>query len=555
MKKPWLKNYPQGVPTTISIPPTKGIPEFFFDTVKTYPHRTALFYFGRNITYTELETLVDTCVHWLKDLGVKPGDRVALHLPNVPQFVISYLAILKYGAIAVPINPTYTGQDLEHIVRESGSRLAITLSKFLPSLLEIKDKTGLKYVVVANVKDYLPQPARLLFTLFREGRDGHRVKNWSKNVLNFKTLMKSKPLPLPYYPRNKDRAIALIQYTGGTTGRPKGVVLTHRNLAANALQIRSWLPDFKDGEEVVAAVLPFFHIYALSAILNVGILSGATIILFPEPNLDLILKAIKSHQITVLPGVPLLYERILKHRLKKNTASLKFSVSGAAPLKAETQRDFEALSSSTLVEGYGLTETSGATHVNPLGGKRKIGSIGIPIPSTDAKILDLETGRELGPNEIGELVVYGPQIMRGYWNDQAATEAVLKKGWLLTGDIATYDNEGYFFIVDRKKDMIQLKGSGLKVYPSEVEEVIIQLPFVEEVVVARQKDDNGDEIPVAYVVLKKDTGSSKDWVQEIKKHCIKHLAAYKVPRDIEFVTEIPKTIIGKPLRRKLRDEP
>ncbi len=557
MEKIWTKLYDVGVPETIDLKTLEPIPILFENIAKRHPNHTAFWYFGRRIRYRELERDIVRFSHALKRLGIRRGDRVLLHLPNVPQFVIAYFATLRIGAVVVPVNPTYRGDDLEHILESSGSKLIITLTKFFHDVEKASRVTDTPaQIIVVNVKDYLPRLKKVLFTFFREKKEGHQSpKNGS--YASFANLMKrAGTKPVPYHGGGVG-SIALLQYTGGTTGRPKGVLLTQRNIIANTFQMKSWMPDFKEGGEVIAAVLPFFHIYGLTAILHNALLSGSAIVLFPEPDLPELVRLVKKHRITIMPGVPLLFERLLNFtpQIEKATfAALKFCVSGAAPLREEVEKQFEERTGAKLVQGYGLTETSGVTHVNPLHGKRKKGSIGLPVPNTFARVVNDETGEDLGPREVGELLVAGPQVMRGYWKDRNATKKIKRAGWLYTGDMAYYDEEGYFFLVDRKKDMIYLKGSGLKIYPSEVEDVIAKHPFVREVVVVGIDDGEGGEVPAAYIVPNIDYTSEEALLEEIREYCEKHLTSYKVPRTMFFVQELPKTILGKPLRRLLREK-
>lgn len=557
MRKPWFESYDPGISKTIPIPKNVTILDFFEDSVRKFPKRPAIIYFGKKTSYTTLNELVNRYAFALKNLGMREGDRIAIHLPNIPQFVICYLAVLKIGAVAVPIDPTYTGYDLAHILQNSKARIIITLSKFISAVENATKGTSIEHVFITNPKEHLPFFTKIRFTFFKERQEGHRVPKTPKKVSWLEGLMAKTPekVRVPnFIPRGK---LAILQYTGGTTGRPKGTMLAHKNLIANMLQIQSWFPYFKDGKETAAAVLPFFHIYALSTVLNVSLASGGTIVLFPQPDIEKLIKSIEKHHITILPGVPLLYEKILEYakenpNLRKKLQSLKYCTSGAATLQYTTQYQFINLGGPTIIEGYGLTETSSATHINPVRRMKRTNSVGLPLPNTDVRIIDPDSGKILGPNEFGEITISGPQIMQGYWNDSQATNEILKDGWLSTGDIGYYDEDGYFFLVDRKKDMIEVKGSGLKVYPSEVEYCINKVPSAKEVVVVGKEVDGGGEVPVAYVVLHEHTEPSEEMKLSIIDACKKDLAPYKVPRTIEFVDEIPKSIIGKPLRRKFK---
>lgn len=557
MEKPWTRHYDIGVPQSIQIPRNVTVLDFFDDSAKRFPARSAIIYFGGKISYCALHEGIEKVAFVLKNLGIREGDRVAIHLPNIPQFATSYLAILKIGGVAVPINPVYGGNDLAHILKDSGARIIITLSKFMKEAGGASQNTQIENILITNPKTYLPFFTRLLFTIAKERREGHHPGKLPSNVQWLERLVNAVPgkVRAPnFIPRGK---LALLQYTGGTTGRPKGVMLTHKNLVANLLQVKAWLPGFKDGEETAACVLPFFHVYALSTVLNVSLASAGTLVLFPQPDIKGLVRSISKYKITILPGVPLLYERVLDYaekdpKTKEKLRSLRYATSGAAALKWKTQWQTMNVGIPMIVEGYGLTEASSATHVNPVERIRKPGSVGLPLPNTDVRIVDLESGENLGPHAAGEVVISGPQVMQGYWNDPQSTHQVLKNGWLYTGDIGYMDEDGYLFLVDRKKDMIEIKGSGLKVYPSEVEDVIVTHKAVKEAVVVGRDDEKDGEVPVAYVVLNEGFAPSEEIRESIIKHCRKDLAPYKVPRTIEFVNEIPKTIIGKPLRKEFK---
>lgn len=561
MQKPWIEHYDQGVPETIEVPKDISVIDFFKDSTKKFPGHPAIIYFGKKISYSKLDELANKLGLALKGLGIEENDGVALHLPNIPQFIIAYLAILKIGAIAVPINPTYKGKDLEHIIENSGAKTVITITKFYETVVgSIKTTENQPVIIATNVKSFLPPLKKLVFTLLKERKEGHTLPAKNRDILYLEKLINKVSRKTTAAKRLPRKEIALIQYTGGTTGRPKGTILTHRNLTANILQVKSLMPDFEEAKEIAIAVLPFFHIYALSTILNLGLASAATLVLVPQPDIKEILANIKKYRATILPGVPLLYERIIEfakenQNIKKELSSLKYCTSGAAALKQRTQSCFINLGAPMIIEGYGLTETSSVTHINPILGRKKPESIGLPVPSTEVKIIDIDTKKILGPHQVGEFIISGPQVMQGYWKNSMATNQVKKDGWLHTGDIGYMDEEGYFFLVERKKDMIEIKGSGLKVYPSEVEEVIAKHQLVKEAVVVGKQDESGGEVPVAYVVLNENVMAREKVKQSIIEACKKDLAPYKVPRTIEFVNEIPKTIIGKPLRKEFKKAP
>jgi len=554
MEKPWLKFYDEGVPATIDYPRTV-MPQVLADTAKKYPDRTATIFKGARLTYRELNELVDRFAAGLQKLGVKKGDRVAIHLPNCPQFPISYYAILRAGGTVVPCNPMYVAREMEHQLSDSGAEVIITLSAFYPLIKQIRDKTKLRHVIVAKIKTYLPGLLRLLFTLAKEKKEGHAVDisgdantYWFQDVLAEATA-KPTPVDLDW----DDTAV--LMYTGGTTGVSKGAELTHKNILVNAMQCKHWLKT-PEATEIVLTTLPLFHSYGMTTCMNHGVLTATTMILVPNPrDLKDVLESINKYQPTIYPGVPAMYVAINNDpgvlAGKYNVKSIKVCVSGAAGLPIEVQRKFEEITGGKLVEGYGLSEASPVTHANPIFGENRVGTIGIPWPDTDAKIVDVETGtKELPPGEDGELIVKGPQVMKGYWNMPEETANALRDGWLYTGDIAKMDEDGYFQIVDRKKDMI-LGAGGLNIYPREIEDVLYEHPKVKEVAAVGIPVEEKGERPKVYIVLKEGETATEE---EIIEFCRENLAPYKVPKFVEFRTELPKTMVGKILRRVLLEE-
>jgi len=559
MEKPWLKFYDEGVPATIEYP---DIPmhQALADTAARFPDRAAIIFgapVGRwlldaSISYRELNSLADRFAAALQKMGVQKGDRVAVHLPNCPQFVIGYYGILKAGAIAVPCNPLYVARELEHQLNDSETETILTMSAFYNTVKSIRDKTPLKRVIVTNIKEYFPPLLRTLFTLAKEKKEGHRVDisgdpdtYWFQDVLR-----DAPPAPTPVEVTQQDTAVLL--YTGGTTGVPKGAELTHRNLVTNAIAVGKW-GKMREGQEVMLTALPLFHSYGMTVCMNSSIAGGSTLVLIPNPRDILhIMKAIEKYKVTFFPGVPTMYVAINTHPKvhEFNLRSIVACLSGAAPLPVEVQQKFQELTGGKLVEGYGLTESTPVTHANPIYGRNKIGTIGVPIPDTEAKIVDVETGtREMPIGEPGELIIRGPQIMKGYWNRPEETAQTLRDGWLYTGDIATMDEDGFFTIVDRKKDMII--AGGYNIYPREVEEVLYRHPKVQEAAVAGIPDPYRGETVKAYVVLKPGETATEE---EIIAFCRENLAKYKVPRAVEFRDSLPKTMVGKILRRALREE-
>jgi long-chain acyl-CoA synthetase len=566
MEKPWLNEYDAGVPVTIDYPQLP-LHQFLLDAAEKYPNNVAMVYgnvvaplgnalMDTTMSYQQLLRLTQRFAAALQKLGVKKGDRVAVHLPNLPQFVIAYYATLMAGGIVVPCNPQYVPRELKHQFNDSGAKVAITMSLTYPMVKQIRAETQLKHVVVTNVKEYFPGLLRLLFTLATEKKEGHfQDISEDADTFWFQDLLAQAPgQPEPVEVVPSDTGV--LMYTGGTTGISKGAQLTHRNLVANAIQVRWWMFDSQEGKEVMMTAVPLFHSYGMTVCMNHTIFLGGRMLLIPNPRiLDHVLKAISKHKPTLFPGVPAMYVSVAGHPDvgKYDVSSIRACISGAAGLPPEIQDSFEKLTGGKLVEGYGLSEATPVTHCNPIYGKRKEGSwIGVPFPDTESAILDLETGEtELGPGDIGELCVRGPQVMKGYWNMPTETANTLRGGWLHTGDIARMAPDGFHQIVDRKKDMI-LGTGGYNIYPREVEDVLYEHPKVLEAAVAgvpvgKQK---GERVK-AYVVLKPGETATEE---EILEYCRENLAYYKVPKFVEFRSELPKTIVGKILRRVLVEE-
>ncbi|MGQ9599647.1 MAG: long-chain-fatty-acid--CoA ligase [Anaerolineae bacterium] len=573
MEKPWMKEYDAGVPATIDYP-NVPVHQFLLDTAAKYPQRPALIFgnvveplggalLDAKISYSQLLELTLRFAAALQKLGVQKGDRVAVHLPNCPQFAIAYYATLMIGGIVVPCNPQYVARELKHQLSDSGARVVVTLSLTYPLVKQIRGDTQVEHVIVANIKEYFPGLLRFLFTVAKEKKEGHfQDISDEANTYWFQDLLAQAPArPQPVEVMPEDTGV--LMYTGGTTGVSKGAQLTHRNLVANAIQTRWWMWDSKEGQEILMTALPLFHSYGMTVCMNHGIYLGATLILIPNPRiLDHILKSINKHKPTLFPGVPAMYVAVCNHPDigKYDVSSIRACISGAAGLPPEVQAAFEKLTGAKLVEGYGLSEATPVTHCNPIYGKRKEGSwIGIPFPDTDAIIVDLETGEKvLPPGEIGELCVRGPQVMKGYWNMPTETANVLREHpavgpgiWLHTGDISRMDADGFFQIVDRKKDMI-LGTSGYNIYPREVEDVLYEHPKILEAAVAGIPvgTEKGERVK-AYVVLKPGQTATEE---EILEYCRQNLAPYKVPKFIEFRDSLPKTMVGKILRRALVEE-
>lgn len=554
--RPWLANYDKGVPQTIDYPKA---PLFHFleEAARQYPDRACTIFKGAVISYREINALTDHMAAALVEMGVKKGDRVGIFMPNTPQFVIAYYGILKAGGAVVAVNPTYPVDEIITPVNDANIEIMFTLSRFYDKLKAARERSKLKKIIVTNIKETLPPITRLLFTLVKEKKEGDRVDTLASGDVWMKDLLaKHANSPKPNVEVTPDDT-ALFQYSGGTTGVPKGAVAMHRNVVANTLQIKSWMPALEPGKEVVLMGIPLFHVYGMVAGMNFAMANGASMVMVPNArDLKDVLENISKYKATIFPGVPLLYNGINNHpdvkAGKYNLSSIKACISGSAPLMRETKDEFERLTGGKVFEGYGLSEAPTATHCNPLNGVNKTGSIGMPLPDVDIKLISLDDGEtELPQGEIGEIIVNGPQVMKGYHNMPTETANSLRqmkdgKTWLFTGDIARMDEDGYFYIVDRKKELI--KPGGFQVWPREVEEAIMDHPKVLEVGVGGIPDPQRGETVKAWVVVKPGETLTE---AELKAFCKEHLAPYKVPTHYEFRTELPKTTVGKILRREL----
>lgn len=546
----WHAYYEKEVPPTLDY---EKVPLYSYleNARRRYPDSPALHFMGKTMNYEELLAETETFARVLQSIGVEQGDRVALMLPNSPQAIIAYYGALLIGAVVVQTNPMYMGRELKHQLADSGATVMVCVDLVYEKVAAVFSETKLEHIIVTSVKDYLPFPKNMLYPLKlrREGTAIHIPHE--PFIFHWAERMKREMPELKRPTIDPEEDLALLQYTGGTTGLAKGVKLTHFNLTVNAEQARAWSHRSEEAKERILAVLPFFHVYGMTTVMNLAMLLAAEVILIPRFDASQILKTINRLRPTLFPGAPTMYAALLNHpELKKyDVRSIEACLSGAAALPLEVQEKFEQVTGGRLVEGYGLTETSPVTHANPIWGRRKNGSIGIPVPDTDARVVDPETGEELPLGEVGELAVRGPQVMKGYWNMPEETADVLQDGWLRTGDMARMDEEGYFYIVDRKKDMIV--ASGFNIYPREVEEVLYEHEAVLECAVAGVPDDYRGETVKAYVVLKSGKNVSAD---ELEKFCRERLAAFKVPRLFEFRDELPKTLVGKVLRRVLVEE-
>lgn len=551
--KPWLDLYPEEIPATLEYS-SEPVQEYLVHAAKEFPEKIAIHFMGKEITYKQLyEEALSVASYLQQSIGIQKDDRVAIMLPNTPQSVISYFGILMAGGIVVQTNPLYTERELEYQMKDSGSKAIITLDILYPRVTKVMPQTHLQHIIVTAIKDYLPFPKNLVYPFIQKKQYGIVVKvkhEGNAHLLTEIIKTNSREVNRPEF--NPDEDIALLQYTGGTTGFPKGVMLTHKNLIANTCMSEAWLYKCKPGEESVLGILPFFHVYGMTTVMILSIKMACKMILLPKFDALTTLKTIHKQRPTLFPGAPTIYIGLLNHPdLKKyDLSSIDSCISGSAPLPVEIQQKFEEITGGKLVEGYGLSEASPVTHSNFLWDVPRVkGSIGVPYPDTDSLILSVETGEPMPVGEIGEIVIKGPQIMKGYWNRPKETEEVLKDGWLYTGDLGYMNDKGYFYVVDRKKDMII--AGGFNIYPREIEEVLYEHPDVVEAVAAGVPDPYRGETVKAYLVLKE---GSNVTAEEMNQFARKYLAAYKAPRVYEFRKELPKTAIGKILRRTLVEE-
>lgn len=547
---PWRKSYDEGVPHTLEYP---QVPLFYFleEVARKTPEATCTIFKGARISYGEMNAITDRLAAGLASLGVKRGDRVGIFMPNTPQFVMAYYGALKAGATVVATSPLYAAKEIEHQANDAGIQVMLVMSNFYNKVKEVQAHTGIKTLVVTNLKETLPPMLGFLFGMLKEKKGGHRVQLAAGDVWMQDLMGKFKPEDRPKIkigPEDK----ALFQYSGGTTGVPKAAIALHGNLVANTLQIKSWIPSLEYGKEVMLLAIPLFHVYGMIAGMNFAVSLGGSMVMVPNPrDIPDVLENIQKYRATLFPGVPTLYNAINNHpdvkAGKYNLKSIKACISGSAALLKDTKEKFEALTGGKLFEGYGLSEAPTATHCNPFLGTNKEGSIGLPLPDVEVRIVNLDDGVTVLPaGEIGEVVMRGPQVMYGYHNMPTETANTLRDGWLYTGDIARMDEDGYFYIVDRKKELI--KPGGFQVWPREVEEVIQAHPKVLEVGVAGIADPKRGETVKAWIVVQPGETLTAD---EIRAYCKEQIAVYKVPTHVEFIGELPKSSVGKILRREL----
>ncbi len=555
-QKPWLRFYEPHVPEHIEYPELV-LPDVLERTAQKHAERPAMIFKGARITYGGFNRAVNHFAAALQRLGVHKGNRVAIRLPNCPQFPIAYYATLRSGGIVVACNPTYTAHELTHQLNDSGAQMLVTLSSMYPLIKEIRAETPLRQIIVAQIKTYFPPLLRLLFTSFLEKKNGHSVDISADADTHWFTDLLKQPSTKRQPVQMRPEDIAVLMYTGGTTGVSKGAMLTHRNIFVNAYQCHVWL-NAREASDTVMVQLPLFHSYGMTTGMNLSVLTAGTMLLVPDPrDSDDVLATIARHRPTLYPGVPAIYNAIVNHpkSTRYDLRSIRLCISGASAMPVEVQDRFQKITGARLVEGYGLSEASPVTHANPLFGENRVGTIGLPWPDTEVKIVDAETGqRELPIGEEGELCIRGPQVMQGYWNMPEETAHALRPDprggppWLYTGDIAAMDEEGYFRIVDRKKDIVVGAG-GLKIFPREIEEVLYEHPEVlEAAAVGIPVEGKGDRVKL-FVVLKPGRTATEEGILEF---CAERLAPYKLPKSVEFRASLPKTMLGKPLRRQLR---
>jgi long-chain acyl-CoA synthetase len=551
LEKPWYRFWPENVSKHLEYPEAPLF-DFLRKTAEKYPSNTAIVYFDRKITYKELDVATDKFATAFDGLGVKKEDKVAIFLPNIPQFIIAYYGIIKTGAVVTTISPLCKEREVEHQLNDSEAETIVVLDLLYPIVEKVWKKTGLKRVVVTGLKDCMPTAKAFIGSLL--GKIPSRKVERKPNVYFFKKLLGKYEAKPPKVEINPREDVVALQYTGGTTGTPKGAMLTHMNLVSNAVMFWNWLRG-TIAKETFLAVLPLFHIYGMTTCMNVPIYAAGKIVLLQRFEPASVLQTIQKCKVTVLCGAPTMYALLLAYPDlgKYDCSSLRFCIAGSTPLPPEIQKKFMDVTGGVLVEGYGLTEASPVTHCNPLDKTMKtvkVGSIGLPMPDTDAKIVDIETGeKELPPGEIGELVVKGPQVMKGYWKMHEETANILRNGWLYTGDIGKMDEDGYFYITDRKKDLIKYKD--YSVYPRELEDVLYEHPAVKLCGVVGKPDSVAGEIPKAFVVLKEGMTATE---KEIMDFVNEKVAPYKAIREVEFRRELPMTIVGKVVRRALQEE-
>jgi long-chain acyl-CoA synthetase len=550
--KRWLQHYDEGVPHSLQPYPQKTLLDVISETARERPDHPALLFKGATMTYGELERLSDQFASALVHLGVKKGDRVALLLPNTPQLVLGMLGAWKAGGVAVPMNPLYTERELEFALQECGAETVLVMTRYYEKAKSIQSKTKVRNVIATNIKEYLPPALRVLFTLLKEKKEGDRVTIRTGDLSLPDVLKQHAADPRPAI-AVKPNDPAIMLFSGGTTGIPKAAIGSHHALLISGVQFHAWfIGMLEDWKDVIMCNMPLFHVYGLAAVLTTGIVAHAPLSMVPNPrDLDDMLATITKVKPAFLPGVPTLFNALLNHpKVKAGKVSLsclKLSISGAAPLLKEIKQRYEQTTGGRIIEGFGMTETMMGAIATPVRGLYKPGAVGIPLPDIELRVVDADTGKEeLAAGQVGEFIIRAPQLMKGYWEKPTETANTIRDGWLYTGDLGYMDEDGYMFIVDRKKDVI--KPSGFQVWPREVEEVLATHPAVAEVGVAGVPDAYQGEAVKAWVVLRSGQAVSAD---ELREYCRQNLVAYKVPKYIQFRDSLPKSTVGKILRREL----
>jgi long-chain acyl-CoA synthetase len=543
----WHKAYALGVPPSIDYEKII-MPEALERTAKNFPDNTALVMMGKKISYRELEDLVNKFATALAHLGIQKGDKVAILLPNLPQGFIAVQAVFKLGGVVVMHNPLYTETELEHQLNDSESKMAISLDLLIPRILKLKEKTAVETVIACHIRDYLPFPKKQLFPFVK--KDMHRETDPKEGVYDFLDLVRKSPPTSPQRDVLFDD-LATLLYTGGTTGISKGVMLTHGNLSINVQQLKAWFHDSEDGRESMLGIFPIFHAAGFTVVMNHSIFRGFEVVLVPRPEAANILEMTQKFKPNIFTCVPTIFVGVLNHPQfpKTDLSSIKWTVSGAAPLAVDTIREWEKVTGSTIVECYGLSETTLLSHANPWGGKTKVGSVGVPVCDTDCRIVDVESGtQEMPMGKPGEILLRGPQLTQGYYRNPEETAHAIRDGWFYTGDIGYVDEEGYLFISDRKKEMII--AGGFNIYPREIDEVLFEHPKIQEACAVGIPDPYRGETVKAFIVTKAGETLTED---EVTAFCREKLTAYKVPKLVEFMDELPKSTVGKVMRRKLKE--
>jgi len=556
----WLANYDSDVPRSLEPYPERTLLDYLSESARDYPRRPALLFKKRSVSYSELERHSTSFAAGLKSLGVKEGDRVALCLPNCPQFMVAELGAWKAGAIVCPLNPTYSPREMEEALSTTGARVAVVLSRYYEKVKELQPRTSLQRVISTSIKDYLPFHLRIAYTLLKEKKEGDRVKLRDDDV-QFSRLMVRHRMSAAQQRRISPNDVAVILMSGGTTGTPKGVAGNHRGMVMAGLQLQAWLkPAIDEWTDIIMLPLPLFHTYGNTGVQSLALINHNPVSLIPNPReLRDVLEEINQVRPAFICAVPTLLNGIMNHSMarqgKVDFSSIKLCFSGAAALMVETRKRFEELTGGVVIEGYSLTEAQMAVVANPVRGEKKTGSVGMPLPDVEVRVIDADDGHTpVPPGEVGEIVVQAPQLMQGYWERPQETSDMLRTGnhgerLLFTGDLGYLDEDGYLFIVDRKKDLI--KTSGYQVWPREIEEVISAHPAVAEVGVAGLPDSMRGETVKAWIVLRPGMKATRS---DMKLYCREHLAQYKVPSTYEFVDDLPKSAAGKVLRRVLRQQ-